>query len=809
MASGDMMQKKGEFPAAGAEAELDQRDAYEQRVRFFTDFLHSKRDHWEKVIDATLANKRYRIPIELKDLKKAAAGTKEEDIDHKVLEGPVKYLQAWEEALHGFLTEINSAASKQLRQTLKLNIQGAFGRNHLTPRGMNAMMLHKLVKIEGIVTKAGLMSPKLLQSMHVHAEEDDGHVEQRDHRDATAFVTSPAAGAMPKQDSEGKKLALEVGLSVYKDFQKFSVQEAPESSPAGQIPRSIEVVVEGDLADRCKPGDRVQVTGVYKPFAPALQDFTTGVWPARLIATDVSLIREMTEAPFMSDDVKNIRAIAAREDAFQLLSRSFAPSICGHEQVKSGLLLQMIGGLEKDLPNGTHLRGDINLLMVGDPSCGKSQMLRFVMNTAPLAISTTGRGSSGVGLTAAMVRDSQTRDFTLEAGAMVLADRGMICIDEFDKMGVSDRVAIHEAMEQQRVTIAKAGMHVTLNARCSVVAAANPKFGNFDPTLTLADNIGLPDSLLSRFDLVFVVRDLTNEEIDRKIATQVLRQAQQRFSENGQRRGVEHVHSSILERKQEVDSNATQVATEVFMKNAPKGDGEEPLEVLTVDFLRKYIRFCRRLKPLLTEEAQAVVAEKYVDMRMRFQSGFSDQQRDQANPDAKRKPRLAVTTRTLEALIRLATAHAKLRLRRAEVLPEDVHQAYKLMLAAREEDVPERPTAAAAGSLGDHGDGGDGGDDVAGEARGQKRAREEASSSSGEAIPAKRFDALRTLVARAFAREAEPQIKFGVLLETVNSELADGEPPFSEDEFTAGITRLESQNKVMNIVDSGVIMYVG
>merc|ERR1719453_1719358 len=410
-----------------------------------------------------------------------------------------------------------------------------------------------------------------------------------------------------------------------------------------------------------------------------------------MIATSIIPLAEIANVPFVSDDITHIKEISNRPDALALLARSFAPSICGHANPKAGMLLQMIGGTEKNLANGTHLRGDINLLLVGDPSCGKSQMLRFVMNTAPLAVSTTGRGSSGVGLTAAMIRDPGSRDFTIEAGAMVLADRGFICIDEFDKMGQTDRVMIHEAMEQQCVTIAKAGLHVTLNARCSVVAAANPVYGTFDPTLDLAKNIGLPDSLLSRFDLVFVVRDNTTEEIDRKIAEQVVRQASQRLGSDA-RRGVEQVHSNILQRREEADTRKSTDPTEVFERKIPGPNGEEPPEVLTVDFLRKYIRFCRRLTPVLNEEAQATVAEKYVDMRTRFQSGFADVQAAEAS----RKPRLAVTTRTLEAIIRLATAHAKLKLRKDEVLKEDVEEAYKLMMAAREEEVPTPPAAVAA-----------------------------------------------------------------------------------------------------------------
>jgi len=773
-----------------------QRMQYEESVRFFNTFLLGNRDDWVKRINAQRSNGKYRIPIQLSEID-----SMEQGLSRRVLEDPVKYLVPWEEALLSFLKDVNEKGVRELKQPLKLDITGGFGQNHVTPRGMNCNTLQNLMCVEGVVIKAGVASPKLLQSMHVRADGEETHVETRDHRDATSFVNQPLAGAMPSHDREGNALEVEIGLSVYKDSQKFSVQESPENAPPGQLPRSIEVICEGDLCETTKPGDRVQVVGVYKSFPPPTTDFTTGVFPARLIATNITPMQEITNSAFIPQDVTNIKQVAARPDAFELLGRSFAPAICGHANPKKGMLLQMIGGTEKNLANGTHLRGDINVLLVGDPSCGKSQMLRFVMNTAPLAVSTTGRGSSGVGLTAALTREAGSRDFNIEAGAMVLADRGFICIDEFDKMGLNDRVMIHEAMEQQCVTIAKAGLHMTLNARCSVVAAANPIYGSFDPSLDLAKNIGMPDSLLSRFDLIFVVRDLTNEDIDRKIADQVVWQASQ-VNAHESRRGVEQVHSSVLQRRAEQDAARSQEPTAIFEKKTVGPDGQETPDVLTVDFLRKYIKYCRRLTPVLNEEAQIEVTEKYCDMRMRFQSGMADS----SNPDSNKKPRLAVTTRTLEALIRLATAHAKLKLQKDEVTPEDVRQAYKLMMAAREEDVPQAPQENDGGDDEPADDGDDGTGPAPGASRGQKRSREAAGPGlEQEAITVQRLKVLTTVVADVFNRQRTQEMNRAELMEGVNAGILQGEMAFDVEEFEAGLAVMESKNQIF-VSDESVFL---
>jgi DNA replication licensing factor MCM3 len=580
-----------------------------------------------------------------------------------LLNQPYDFSQAFDEGLKEVIKTLPDRPRSEIAPDVMYYCAyiGSFGEFSCNPRTLGSNQLNHMVSLEGIVTKTSLVRPKVIKS--VHYNENKQKFVAKTYQDQTMGMGAASSSVYPTESEEGDPLVTEYGYSTYRDHQTISIQEMPERAPAGQLPRSVDVILDDDLVDRVKPGDRIQMVGIYRSLGNRNASSGSSTFRTLIIANNVILLSSksgggIAQATLTDTDIRNINKIAKNKRVFELLSQSLAPSIYGHDYIKRAILLLLLGGQEKNLDNGTHLRGDINILMVGDPSTAKSQLLRFVLNTAPLAIATTGRGSSGVGLTAAVTSDKETGERRLEAGAMVLADRGVVCIDEFDKMSDVDRVAIHEVMEQQTVTIAKAGIHTSLNARCSVIAAANPIFGQYDIHKDPHKNIALPDSLLSRFDLLFVVTDDIEDARDRQISEHVLRM--HRFRQAGTEEGapVREDGAQLLGVGLETDADANK-PTEVYEKFNPMlhsgvtitvGRGaSRRTEVLSIPFIKKYIQYAKREKPILTKGAADHIVAAYSALR-----------NDELDSGTRRTS--PITARTLETLIRLSTAHAKARL---------------------------------------------------------------------------------------------------------------------------------------------------
>ena len=534
------------------------------------------------------------------------------EITHK----PDEYLEAFNEAVLSVLREIHPDYEQEIREKIRVRIG-----NYTVQKGLreiNADLINKLVSISGMVVRSSEVKPLAKKVAYKCTN-------------CNTVTEAQLKGLVMKKPLKchacsEKELEMDPESSVFIDFQMVRLQELPEDLPAGQLPHYIEVTVMSDLVDQCRPGDRIILTGIIRieqeQLAPQAK---TSLFRLRMEGNNIEYLggragskdtRSVERIMISTEDERQIRIIASKPDAYEKLIASFAPHIYGHEPIKEAILLLIVGSVTKRLEDGSTRRGDINVLLVGDPGTAKSEMLKFTAKIAPRGLYTSGRGSTAAGLTAAVIRD-KSGIMMLEAGAVVLGDQGIVCIDEFDKIKPEDRSALHEVMEQQTCSVAKGGIVATLNARTSILSAANPIYGKYDPYKNITENVNLPVPLLTRFDLIFIVRDSPDKEKDNLVASHIL-----------------EIHRD----------------TEKAARPA-----------IDIDLFSKYLSYAKQIEPALTPEAIDIVRSYYMDMRRIESEGM-----------------ITVTPRQLEGLIRLASARARLLLKDV-VDAEDARRAIYLV----------------------------------------------------------------------------------------------------------------------------------
>ncbi|ORY94529.1 MCM2/3/5 family-domain-containing protein [Syncephalastrum racemosum] len=499
-----------------------------------------------------------------------------------------------------------------------------------TLRDLRESQLNCLVRVSGVVTRRSGVFPQLKWVKYNCSKCNEllGPFYQDIHNEIKIRTC-------PNCQSKGP-FTVNMEQTAYRNYQKLTIQESPGTVPPGRLPRHREVICLWDLIDKAKPGEEIEVSGIYRNNFDASLSTKNGfpVFATIIEANHIHKNEDLFAAFNLNEeDKQQIKELAKDKNISRRIMKSIAPSIYGHQDIKRAIALALFGGVPKNIQNKHQIRGDINILMLGDPGTAKSQFLKYVENTAHRAVFTTGQGASAVGLTASVHKDPITREWTLEGGALVLADRGVCLIDEFDKMNDADRTSIHEAMEQQSISISKAGIVTTLQARCSVIAAANPIHGRYNPSVPFIQNVELTDPILSRFDVLCVVKDTVNPEHDHRLATSVISSHMR--------------HHPGFKDQMDQDNQLM----------------EQDADIIPQDLLRKYIMFAREKQPRLHQMDENKLAQLFSELRRESMTSGS----------------IPITVRHLESMVRLAEAHAKMHLR-DYVRSDDVDVAIKVAL---------------------------------------------------------------------------------------------------------------------------------